>query len=51
LRWGNRVPLEQTVEAGDGDGFYLIYPDRQQLPARVRNFRCWIAGRLAAEQA
>jgi DNA-binding transcriptional LysR family regulator len=42
-------PFEQTVDAGDG--FYLIYPDRHRLPARVRHFRRWIVGRLAAEQA
>jgi LysR family transcriptional regulator, glycine cleavage system transcriptional activator len=49
LRKGNLVqPFEQTVDAGDG--FYLIYPDRHRLPARVRNFRRWIIGQLAKER-
>jgi LysR family glycine cleavage system transcriptional activator len=50
LRKGNLIqPFEQTADAGDG--FYLIYPDRHRLPARVHNFRRWIVGQLAAEQA
>jgi DNA-binding transcriptional LysR family regulator len=47
LKKGNLVkPFESTLEAGDG--FYLIYQDRDQLPARVRNFRKWIADQLKA---
>jgi LysR family transcriptional regulator, glycine cleavage system transcriptional activator len=50
LRKGNLIkPFEHTVDAGDG--FYLITPDRPRLPARVRHFKRWIAGQLAAEQA
>jgi LysR family glycine cleavage system transcriptional activator len=37
-------PFESTLDAGDG--FYLIYEDRERLPARVRNFRTWIADQL-----
>jgi LysR family glycine cleavage system transcriptional activator len=49
LRKGNLVqPFGQTVDAGDG--FYLIHADRHRLPARVRHFRKWIVGQLAAEQ-
>jgi LysR family glycine cleavage system transcriptional activator len=43
---GNLVkPFESTLDAGDG--FYLIYQDRDRLPARVRNFRRWIVDQLA----
>jgi len=50
LRKGNLVqPFEQTIDAGDG--FYLIYPDRQRLPARVHNFKRWVVGQLATDQA
>jgi len=49
LRKGNLVkPFESTFDAGDG--FYLIYQDRDRLPARVRDFRKWIVGQLAAER-
>jgi LysR family glycine cleavage system transcriptional activator len=45
LKKGNLVkPFESTLEAGDG--FYLIYEDRDRLPARVRNFRKWITDQL-----
>lgn len=45
LKKGNLVkPFESTLEAGDG--FYLIYRDRDRLPARVRHFRKWIVDRL-----
>jgi LysR family glycine cleavage system transcriptional activator len=47
LAKGNLVkPFESTLDVGDG--FYLIYQDRDRLPARVRNFRRWIFDRLAA---
>jgi LysR family glycine cleavage system transcriptional activator len=50
LRKGNLVkPFGQTVDAGDG--FYLITPDRDRLPARVRHFKKWITGQLSAGQA
>ena len=39
-------PFASKLEAGDG--FYLIYQDRDRLPARVRNFRRWIFDQLAA---
>lgn len=41
-------PFGHTVDIGDG--FYLIYPDRPRLPARVRHFRRWIVDQLAADQ-
>lgn len=45
LAKGNLVkPFESTLDVGDG--FYLIYQDRERLPARVRNFRSWIFDRL-----
>jgi LysR family glycine cleavage system transcriptional activator len=45
LKKGNLVKLfESTLDAGDG--FYLIYRDRDPQPARVRNFRKWIADQL-----
>lgn len=47
---GNLIkPFEHTVDAGDG--FYLITPDRPRLPARVRHFKRWIMGQLAAGPA
>jgi LysR family glycine cleavage system transcriptional activator len=47
LAKGNLVkPFESTLEVGDG--FYLIYKDRERLPARVGNFRRWIFDQLAA---
>ena len=47
LAKGNLVkPFESTLDVGDG--FYLIYQDRERLPARVDNFRSWIFDRLAA---
>jgi LysR family transcriptional regulator, glycine cleavage system transcriptional activator len=50
LRKGNLIkPFEHTVDAGDG--FYLITPDRPRVPAKVRQFKRWITGQLAAEQA
>jgi LysR family glycine cleavage system transcriptional activator len=46
LRKGNLVaPFESTFDVGDG--FYLIYQDRDSLPARVRNFRRWIVEQIA----
>lgn len=46
LRKGNLVqPFEGTFDLGDG--FYLIYPDREPLPNRVRMFREWLVGHLA----
>jgi LysR family transcriptional regulator, glycine cleavage system transcriptional activator len=46
LRKGNLVaPFESTFDVGDG--FYLIYQDRESLPARVRNFRRWIVEQIA----
>lgn len=48
LRKGHLVaPFEHSVDAGDG--FYLIYPDRPRLPARVRQFKRWIVEQLADE--
>ena len=48
LRKGNLIkPFERTLEAGDG--FYLIYQKRDRLPARLRNFRKWIAAQLKAD--
>lgn len=47
LAKGNLVkPFESTLDVGDG--FYLIYQDRERLPARVRNFRSWIFDQLVA---
>jgi LysR family glycine cleavage system transcriptional activator len=47
LKKGNLVkPFERTLEAGDG--FYLIYEERDRLPTRVGNFRKWIADQLKA---
>ena len=49
LRKGNLIkPFQSTFDAGDG--FYLIHQDRDRLPARVRDFRTWIVGQLAAER-
>jgi LysR family glycine cleavage system transcriptional activator len=46
LRKGNLVaPFESTFDTGDG--FYLIYQNRDSLPARVRNFRRWIVEQIA----
>jgi DNA-binding transcriptional LysR family regulator len=39
------APFESTFDVGDG--FYLIYQDRDSLPARVRNFRRWIVEQIA----
>ena len=47
LRKGTLVaPFESTFDVGDG--FYLIYQEREPLPARVRIFRQWIVEQLAA---
>lgn len=49
LKKGNLVkPFASTFDAGDG--FYLIYRDRDGLPARVHGFRKWISDRLKADQ-
>lgn len=47
LSKGNLVaPFESAFDLGDG--FYLIYQDRDPLPPRVRHFRQWILEQLAA---
>ena len=46
LKKGNLVsPFESTFDLGDG--FYLIYQDRDPLPPRVRKFRQWMIEQLA----
>lgn len=46
LKKGTLVaPFDNTFDLGDG--FYLIYKDRDPLPPRVRNFRQWILKLLA----
>jgi LysR family glycine cleavage system transcriptional activator len=46
LHKGNLVaPIEGAFDVGDG--FYLVYQDRDPLPARVQNFRRWISEQLA----
>lgn len=48
LKKGNLVkPFDNTFDAGDG--FYLIYQKRDRLPARLRNFRKWIAAQFMTE--
>ena len=39
------TPFASTFDIGDG--FYLIYQNRDSLPARVHNFRRWIVDQLA----
>jgi LysR family glycine cleavage system transcriptional activator len=47
LKKGSLVaPFDSAFDLGDG--FYLIYSDRDPLPARVRNFRRWIAAQLTS---
>jgi hypothetical protein len=52
--FGGRAGGHQKAGPGAvdaGDGFYLITPDRPRVPAKVRQFKRWITGQLAAEQA